>query len=532
MSIARKLLASAGGAPIEGWDLANAAYTATPINWFYLGSQAAGQNGIFFKPDGTKMYTCSSASDSVHQYDLSTAWDVSTASYSSSKSVATEEASPQGLFFKPDGTKMYIIGSVGDDVNEYSLSTAWNVSTASYVRNFSVISQDGAPYDISFSSDGTQMYMLGGVGDDVNQYSLSTAWNISTASYVRTAYVGAEDSTPTGHFFKDDGTKMYTTGNTGDEINEYNLSTAWDVSTISHVQNFSIAAQELAVSGVFFKSDGTKMYVLGSTNVFQYDLSTAWNIGTASFTNPTSDFFSVLSEEQPRGIFLSPDGSNLYVIGRLGDDVNQYSLSTAWNVSTASYVQNFSIGAQESNPESIFFSPDGTSMYVLGTSGDDVNQYSLSTAWDVSTASYVRTRSIGSQELTPSGVFFKPDGTKMYVIGTSGDDVNEYSLSTAWNVSTASYVQTSSVSAQDTSPQDLFFKPDGTKMYVIGSNGDNVNEYSLSTAWNVSTASYVQNFSVAGTGEGFPTSLFFKTDGTKMYIAGTNKSIIFAYSLV
>jgi hypothetical protein len=57
-------------------------------------------------------------------------------------------------------------------------------------------------------------------------------------------------------------------------------------------------------------------------------------------------------------------------------------------------------------------------MYVIGSSGDDVNEYDLSTAWDISTASYLQNFSVGAQETTPSGIFFKPDGTKMYVIGS------------------------------------------------------------------------------------------------------------------
>jgi hypothetical protein len=90
-------------------------------------------------------------------------------------------------------------------------------------------------------------------------------------------------------------------------------------------------------------------------------------------------------------------------------------------------------------------------MYVIGLSGDDVNEYDLSTAWDVSTASYLQNFSVSAQESAPYGVFFKPDGLKMYIIGFLGDDVNEYDLSTAWDVSTASYLQNFSVAAQETS---------------------------------------------------------------------------------
>jgi hypothetical protein len=67
-------------------------------------------------------------------------------------------------------------------------------------------------------------------------------------------------------------------------------------------------------------------------------------------------------------------------------------------------------------------------MYIVGVSGQDVNEYDLSTAWDISSASYLQNFSVSAQETSPRGVFFKPDGLKMYIVGVSGQDVNEYDL--------------------------------------------------------------------------------------------------------
>jgi hypothetical protein len=47
---------------------------------------------------------------------------------------------------------MFITGTVGDDVNEYSLSTGFDVSTASYSQNFSVAAQETAPQGIAFNN--------------------------------------------------------------------------------------------------------------------------------------------------------------------------------------------------------------------------------------------------------------------------------------------------------------------------------------------------------------------------------------------
>ena len=285
-----------------------------------------------------------------------------------------------GVFFKPDGTKMYVTGRTGDDVNEYNLSTAWNISTASYNQNFSVGAQDANPTGVSFKSDGTKMYVLGISGDAVSEYSLSTAWNISTASYNQNFSVSAQETSPSGVFFKPDGTKMYVVGIVGDDVNEYNLSTAWNISTASYNQNFSVSAQENSPTGLFFKPDGTKMYVTGQGTdaVWAYTLSTAWDVSTASWDAPENDFFSVFAnQETPTDITFEPDGTKMYVIGSNGNTVTEYNLSTAWDVTTASYVQNFSVFAEEGSPSGLFFKSDGTQMYVTGTFSNAVWAYDL-----------------------------------------------------------------------------------------------------------------------------------------------------------
>ena len=466
----------------------------------------------------------------------SNGWDISTATYNAAIPkfiVVAQDSTPQDVFFKSDGTKMYVIGSVGDDVYEYNLSTAWDISTASYSQNFSVAAQEATPTGVFFKSDGTKMYVVGGAGDDVNEYNLSTAWDISTASYSQNFSVATEELSPQGMFFKSDGTKMYVIGAAGDDVNEYNLSTAWDISTASYSQNFSVVTQDTNPTGVFFKSDGTKMYVVGSFTdaVYEYNLSSAWDISTAVWPAPTTRYFSVATQDSsPTGVFFKSDGTKMYVLGANGYDVNEYNLSTDWDVSTASYLQNFTVVTQETGPTGVFFKSDGTKMYVIGTTGDDVNEYNLSTAWDISTASYSQNFSVVTQETSPQDLFFKPDGTKMYVLGLNVQAVYEYNLSTAWDVSTASYLQNFSVVTQEVGPTGVFFKPDGTKMYVIGYIGDDVNEYNLSTAWDVSTASYLQNFSVAAQ-ETNPTGVFFKPDGTKMYVLGSAGDAVYEYDL-
>jgi DNA-binding beta-propeller fold protein YncE len=77
----------------------------------------------------------------------------------------------------------------------------------------------------------------------------------------------------------------------------------------------------------------------------------------------------------------------------------------------------------------------------LGLRGDDINVYTLSTGFDISTAAYSTLFSVAAQETSPTGVAFNADGTKMFVTGYAQNNVNQYNLSTGFDTSTASYSQ-------------------------------------------------------------------------------------------
>ena len=252
-----------------------------------------------------------------------------------------------------------------------------------------------------------------------------------------------------------------------------------------------------------------------------------------ALSNATYDSvsFSVSGQDtDPYGLFFKPDGTVMYVAGDAGNDINQYSLSSAWDISTASFVQNFSVSVQESAPSGVFFKPDGTKMYVVGTATDAVYQYSVSTAWDISTASYDSVSfNVGSQDTFPLDLSFKPDGTKMFVIGKTGDSVYEYDLSTAWVLSSASFSGSFSVASQETGPQGLFISPTGVDLFVVGAASASVNYYTLITPWEISTATHTGSFSVSAQ-EGDPQALYFKSDGTRMYILGSANDTIYQYS--
>jgi len=249
--------------------------------------------------------------------------------------------------------------------------------------------------------------------------------------------ISNEDTLPQSLVFNPDGTKMFVVGRDGKDINEYTLSTGFDVSTASFVDSFDVRNEETQPKGLAFNNDGTKMFVVGYTDdeVLEYNLSPGFDVSTATFI----DGFSVRSEDLiPSGLAFNNDGTKMFVVGQRDDDVNEYTLSTGFDVSTASFVDAFDVSNEESSPLDLKFNHNGTRMFVTGYNGKDVNEYTLSTGFDVSTASFVDSFSVSSEESAPTGLAFNDDGTKMFVSGKTGDDVNEYTLSCAYKVTSSS----------------------------------------------------------------------------------------------
>jgi sugar lactone lactonase YvrE len=275
--------------------------------------------------------------------------------------------------------------------------------------------------------------------------------NIANATYDSISFsVAGEETGPQGLFFSPDGRKMFVTGNSGDDVNEYTLSTPWVVSTATYVTVFSVSGQDTAPADIYFRADGRKMYMVGTTSdvIYQYTLSTPWSVASASYDSVS---YSVAPEDlTPTGMFFKPDGLAVYIVGPTNDTVYRYNLSTAWDISTASLAASFNVSSQEAQPNALTFTADGSCMFVLGATGDDVNIYNLTTPWDITTASFVTVFSIALQEPVPQGIYVKPDGTKFYIVGGTNDTVFQYSIPSATiDLTGTTYINGSAEVAQD-----------------------------------------------------------------------------------
>ena len=573
----------------EGYNLGGGSYDSKS---FDAAAQDTSAMGLFIKPDGTKFYQVGADNDTVYQYSMSTAWDISTASYDSkSFSVTSQDTTPYGVFFKSDGLTMYVLGRVNGSIYQYTLSTAWDVSTASYAsKSLSLTGQVALPVTgLFFSSDGTFCYAMdsSSTSSDIYQYTLSTAWDVSTGSYASKTFA-IDDGLVASLFFSVDGTKVFYNNYSDDRVEELSLSTAWDISTASKTGvTLDVSSQSTTNWNLFFKTDGSKLYINyatgGNNTIYQYstvsltqtlDLSTGHYFNSAlsgntiiELSNPPasgvayaaqievtgnssivvndisdatydSKSFSVSGQLANDSLAFKTDGTKMYCLNQGTRVGHQYSLSTPWDISTASYDSvTGSFTGQTSSPSGLKLSSDGTKCFVLDSVviTDRIYQYTLSTAWDLSSVSYDSVSlSVNGLDTDGTGFCFNSDGTELYYMGQATETIYQYSLSTAWDLSTADYYSSSrsfSFAAQTAECRNVIINLDGTKMYIVEEgNSDFVHQYTLSTAFDVSTASYdSDNFSLSSQ-ETEPRDIEFNNDFTKMYALGQSNSTVFQYT--
>lgn len=257
----------------------------------------------------------------------------------------------------------------------------------------------------------------------------------------------------------------------------------------------------------------------------------SFDLSLASYDNVS---FSVGNEDaSPNGFHFNSDGTKMYMIGTGTDRARQYSLSTGFDLSTASYDNiDYLVSNQNSFPLDLALNSDGSKMYVLG-GNSVIYQYSLSTSFNISTALYDSVSfSVSSQDQFTQGIFFAENGSKMYSVGNDTDAVYQYSLTTAFNINTATYDNSSfSVSSQSGFPMSVAFNTDGTKMFMAADSPDSVFEYNLSTGFDLSTASYNNvSFSVSSQDNQLY-AIRFSGDGTKFFVLGNQNNSAFQYSI-
>jgi hypothetical protein len=251
----------------------------------------------------------------------------------------TADSAPTGVDFKPDGTVMFVLGSTNRRVYAYNLSPAWDVSTASVTPSLSTIVLDSGPEGVRFSPDGKYMFVVSSASDVVRRYTMSTGneWNISTITTSDQTF-GLPVGVARGLCFKPDGTKMYVFDDNTNNILEYTLSPAWTITGATLANSVVIldSIREIDIS-----SDGKRIFAIvdgtaGLDLIYEYTLPTAWSISGMYISGRmyrSTDFTAfpaggpVAPESGPSGIYYNDVLNKCFFVGTSTDRVQEIDVT-------------------------------------------------------------------------------------------------------------------------------------------------------------------------------------------------------------
>ena len=268
-----------------------------------------------------------------------------------------------------------------------------------------------------------------------------------------------------------------------------------------------------------------------------------------AFTDPNHiDDFDVGGVETiPTTVKFSPDGKTMFIIGVGSDTLRQYSLSTAFDLSSSpTQVKEKDLSTIEDAPQDIEFNSDGTIVYVIGTENNSIDQWTLSSPYDIGSLEVASSKNtnIGGD---PRGLKFSNDGKKLFVVHHTGlsesttGRVDEFTLTTPYDLDTRTKTNELTLSfAAGGRRQGINFSSDGYKLFITNSavhsatplsSRNLIREFSLNSPFNISNATNNGDFQPNYTTKIRLTGLTFNNDGSKMFHTDFSNHKVYEYTL-
>ena len=438
------------------------------------GSGSDFSNAIYINAAGTLFYACKTGTDVIRQFELTSAYDFSTMipyapNNNNFKSLAITEPDIRGVYFSTDGSKFFIHGGSSAKIYRYDMSTNFDVASAT--QNTDTYSYSlSNPWGLWFESAGNKFFVAI-YGTGIRRFDMSTAFDLSTVSTSTGTgweYDDGQNSQYLGVSFSADGTKLYRNGNNGTKIYQSTLGVGWTISSASYTSSFTNSellntpgsnsrgpSNQYNGSPIIDQNNGTRLIYGTKSPSLNYGfvvdmsiLSTPYLASSASYTTASSvaassawiDTSTNVSAGK-RFIYFVNDGSAFFAVNPENQYIEKYSMSTPYDLSSApaggSPTQTLNPTAYENDIQGFYFKPDGKSLITIGGQGNGIDQWNMTTAWDLSTASHVGFQFVDTDNFT----FFtvRPDGTEFFYNqgnnGTQPRQLQRRAINSAWNIS-------------------------------------------------------------------------------------------------
>jgi hypothetical protein len=508
------------------WDYASGAYETE----FYNASYGTSGSGIDVSSNGGYLFVASQGY--IYRYPLATKGDVSTAATSPDQSYDLSLAAVRSIDFDPTGTKLLILANTGFFL--YELTIPWDLTSASYNGSntfFDATHHTGTQYGLRISPDGINLlFVQTAASDYIYQYTLGTAWNLTTAALATSKSLTGISANPAGLGLSEDGMVAFISDYSVNYIRVCTMSTAFDVSTLTLAASIDVSANTTGTMNISVGDSSGKIYVLSDTDnkIKQYAIPPVLTLGSEVIirTDATKDYTDARYVSDGSTYEYVGSSINSTTISELVNDThNVYPdiLSTElWDYARGAYDTEFSLGGTAKT--SLYVSPDGN--YMFSSISLTVYRYPLSVKGDISTAS-TADQSYVMSGVTTRSVDFDPTGTKLLVLSNSGFFLHE--LTIPWDLTTATYDGSNTFfdgAIHTPSEYGLRISPDGVNLFFLRANSVKVlYQFTLSTPWKLNTATLTTTKSLTGLG-GTMFGFDISKDGRVFFISDYSASTV------
>jgi len=466
---------------------------------------------VFWKQDGLKVWT-GRQSGTIRQYDVSPAWSIVGSPSDWTLDFETGTITDlRSIWWSPDGTVFahcqripatsMRVTTFDQSATPFDLTVLGASTVATWTPTGGV-----TPQDIIFSPDGKRLWVQGpiGVTAPILEFELTVGYDMTTLNTVQ-----VKSFTPVGTNtigFSQDGRKLYTM--IGQVLNSFDLSFAFDIDTLNNlIAGPSVPAGNVTVPrGLTFREDNEDIFVAGDQNTRQmafFRKTTSHNLSDFVFNGEfDTSGGNRLSYED---MWVGPDGLNLYTCrGSIAvPDIFQFSMSPAHDISSLTFVKEDDADGQ--SPRGIALSESGDALMIYyrnPTNPDAVFRWPTPAPFDIA-HNGPRTSLAADFSNAPQGLWFKPDGTQVYLIDNIDSTIYQYNLPTPFEWTGATQTNTFNYLTNTPSASSLTFSTDGFRMYLVDTVNKTIDQYNLPTPFDVSTAVFAnETLSLPGSSGG------------------------------
>ncbi len=404
---------------------------------------------VAVSPDGTKVFVTGESIDSSFGYET-VAYDA--ASGAPLWVARYDQGAPSSVAVSPDGTRVFVTGGgVGHGYAEAYATVAYDAATGADLWTALYNYNGGSGHSavsVAVSPDGTKVFVTGESNNfDIDFDYATVAYDAASGAQLWAARYrgpGGGHDTPVALAVSPDGTRVFVTGTASlSNRSGYEYATvAYDAASGGQLWAALYSGPEglSGASSLAVSPDGTRVFVTGDSAgsegsdyyaTVAYDAAIGAQLWVVRYKGSGSSHGA-------SSLGVSPDGTKVYVTGgRAGSDETTVYATIAYDAASGAQRWLARYGGpvkSDNSAVALAVSPDGQRVYVAGfTNGFGSSNDYATLAYDAANGAQVwvaRYNGSGNNDDRPSSVVVSPDGTRVFVTGSSVSSPGDYDYAT------------------------------------------------------------------------------------------------------